>query len=103
MSRGTTAVAGPFNCRAGLRRPNEEQVELRLGELGVGETRVAGEFGEFVGAQAVDVVCGGRARRRVTGAGCPGAGFVWWLGRAFRPRVRTYGFTEKLAGEENRA
>ena len=47
-----------FDCGASLRRPNEEQVKLGLGEFGVGDARVAGELGEFRGAQAVDVICG---------------------------------------------
>ena len=49
---------GMFDCGASLRRPNEEQVKLGLGEFGVGDARVAGELGEFCGAQAVDVICG---------------------------------------------
>ena len=49
---------GTFDYGAGLRRPNEEQVKLGLGEFGVGDARVAGELGEFGGAQAVDVICG---------------------------------------------
>ena len=47
-----------FNCGAGLRRPNEEQVELGLGESGVGDARIPGELCEFGGAQAVDIICG---------------------------------------------
>ena len=49
---------GTFDCGAGLRRPNEEQVKLGLGQFGVGDARVAGELGEVGAAQAVDVICG---------------------------------------------